>query len=488
MNAADNWLEVDRKGLAKLLERRSPEWIVYELIQNAWDTQATTVEVSLQRDGRFVRLEVKDDDPNGFADLSHAFTLYAESTKKGNAELRGRFNCGDKVVLARCTSAELTSTKGTLRFDEKGRHRLRRKSLTGSSFVAVMKMSADEYAACLAGVRRLIPPQGVTTIFNGEPLPKRNPIDTFTATLPTEVADDDGVLRRTARKTTVTAYEPLPGEVPALYELGIPVVETSDRWHVDIGQRVPLNVDRDNVTPAYLAKVRALVLEYMAPLLDAEQANATWVRNAIQEHGNELSDSVVSKILDLRFTDKRVAHDVSDPESNARAVAAGYTVVHGSQMSRAEWDAARRTGTILPAGRVTPSPKPFSPDGRPLQYIEEDAMSPAMRAFRDYAERIGHRLLQRLVTCWLTKDTTWQFAGAYSTGRLIINWRDVRRPWEAGELILINDLLLHEFAHHFEESHLSDDFHRALSRLGAKLTQLALDEPTLFNLPSTEAA
>lgn len=488
MNAADNWLEVDRKGLAKLLERRSPEWIVYELIQNAWDTQATTVEVSLQRDGRFVRLEVKDDDPNGFADLSHAFTLYAESTKKGNAELRGRFNCGDKVVLARCTWAELTSTKGTLRFDEKGRHRLRRKSLTGSSFVAVMKMSADEYAACLAGVRRLIPPQGVTTIFNGEPLPKRNPIDTFTATLPTEVADDDGVLRRTARKTTVTAYEPLPGEVPALYELGIPVVETSDRWHVDIGQRVPLNVDRDNVTPAYLAKVRALVLEYMAPLLDAEQANATWVRNAIQEHGNELSDSVVSKILDLRFTEKRVAHDVSDPESNARAVAAGYTVVHGSQMSRAEWDAARRTGTILPAGRVTPSPKPFSPDGRPLQYIEEDAMSPAMRAFRDYAERIGHRLLQRLVTCWLTKDTTWQFAGAYSTGRLIINWRDVRRPWEAGELILINDLLLHEFAHHFEESHLSDDFHRALSRLGAKLTQLALDEPTLFNLPSTEAA
>ena len=115
-------------------------------------------------------------------------------------------------------------------------------------------------------------------------------------------------------------------------------------------------------------------------------------------------------------------------------------------------------------------------------------MSPAMRAFRDYAERIGHRLLQRLVTCWLTKDTTWQFAGAYSTGRLIINWRDVRRLWEAGELVPINDLLLHELGHHFSDSHLSEDYYRALSRLGAKLTQLALYEPTLFKLPSTEAA
>ena len=75
---------------------------------------------------------------------------------------------------------------------------------------------------------------------------------TFETVLPTVLADDEGVLRKTTRKTLVSVYEPLDSETPTLYEMGIPVVETGDRYHVDIGQKVPLNMDRDNVTPAYL--------------------------------------------------------------------------------------------------------------------------------------------------------------------------------------------------------------------------------------------
>jgi 3-(3-hydroxy-phenyl)propionate hydroxylase len=32
------------------------------------------------------------------SDLTHAFTLFAESAKKGDAEKRGRFNLGEKLV------------------------------------------------------------------------------------------------------------------------------------------------------------------------------------------------------------------------------------------------------------------------------------------------------------------------------------------------------------------------------------------------------
>ena len=37
-------------------------------------------------------------------------------------------------------------------------------------------------------------------------------------------------------------------------EMGIPVVPVDEnlRWHVDIGQKVPLNIERDNLTPSYL--------------------------------------------------------------------------------------------------------------------------------------------------------------------------------------------------------------------------------------------
>jgi hypothetical protein len=75
----------------------------------------------------------------------------------------------------------------------------------------------------------------------------------------------------------VSIYEPLPGEVSSLYEMGLPIVETGDRWHVSVCQKVPLNRDRDNVRPAYLQAVRVAVLNAAHDLLTAdEEATAAW--------------------------------------------------------------------------------------------------------------------------------------------------------------------------------------------------------------------
>ena len=43
----------------------------------------------------------------------------------------------------------------------------------------------------------------------------------------------------------------------------------------------------------------------------------------------------------------------------------------------------------------------------------------------------------------------------------------------------LNDLLIHEFAHKFGD-HLSKEFDRAMSRLGAKMVTLALNNPGFF--------
>ena len=98
----NNWFDVDKVGLSKLLQRREKSFLVYELIQNAWDQNVTKVDVSLERiEGkRCVRIVVSDDDPEGFQELAHAFTLFAESTKKKDPTKRGRFNIGEKWVLA----------------------------------------------------------------------------------------------------------------------------------------------------------------------------------------------------------------------------------------------------------------------------------------------------------------------------------------------------------------------------------------------------
>src|ERR1700733_233368 len=76
-----NWFEVDRIGLSKQLARKGWRWIVYELVQNAWDEKSTRVDVALEPipDRPLAKISVKDDSPDGFKNLSHAFTLFAET-------------------------------------------------------------------------------------------------------------------------------------------------------------------------------------------------------------------------------------------------------------------------------------------------------------------------------------------------------------------------------------------------------------------------
>ena len=129
----DSWLTVDRDGLAKVIARNGKAFCVYELIQNAWDEDVTRVDVILDplpKERGLCLLTVKDDSPDGFLDLSHSFTLFAESKKKGNAAKRGVFNVGEKLVLALCVSAHVQSMTGTVRF-KGGKHD--EEDMTGAS-------------------------------------------------------------------------------------------------------------------------------------------------------------------------------------------------------------------------------------------------------------------------------------------------------------------------------------------------------------------
>ena len=125
MTKTADWFTVDRKGLAKLLERRGKEFVVYELLSNALDTEAKEISIDLKaRPGKRVAdLIVVDDHPDGWRNLDHAYTLFAESEKKGDAEKRGRFNLGEKLVLALCEEAAISTTTGTVTFNGDGRRR-----------------------------------------------------------------------------------------------------------------------------------------------------------------------------------------------------------------------------------------------------------------------------------------------------------------------------------------------------------------------------
>src|SRR6185436_2231464 len=116
--------------------------------------------VTLDYQGRKkARLVVEDDAPEGFKDLSHAFTLFADSAKKTNPEQRGRFNLGEKLVLAISDEVTICTTKGGIRFDAKGRHHLRSRQSVGSRIECLLRLTPGECLVIAAQARKLICPK-----------------------------------------------------------------------------------------------------------------------------------------------------------------------------------------------------------------------------------------------------------------------------------------------------------------------------------------
>src|SRR5438046_1362539 len=108
-----NWFDVDKAGLAAQLERRGKSFALFELIQNAWDSGTDKVNVRLApiEGSPYATLEVEDFG-EGFADLGESYRMFAKSRRAGDAEKRGRFNLGEKLVLSLCRQAVITSTCG----------------------------------------------------------------------------------------------------------------------------------------------------------------------------------------------------------------------------------------------------------------------------------------------------------------------------------------------------------------------------------------
>lgn len=477
-----DWFTVDKSGLAKLLEKKGKSFAIFELIQNAWDTNATKVSIKLEPvpSRPYATILVEDNDPEGFKNLSHAFTLFAESDKKSDPSKRGRFNLGEKLVLALCEKAEIITTKGSVYFTSEGRTEGRKKLNAGSLFYGMMRMTREEYAEVEAAVRTLLPPDNIQTVFNGQPLPPKKALKTFEVTLPTEISDAEGYLKKTARKTLVSVYEAEAGETAMIYEMGIPIVQTGDKWHISVHQKVPLNVDRDNVTPAYLREVRTLVLNAMFENVLGQDATAPWVREAV---ANESVDpKAVEAVITQRFGAKRVIYDPTDPEGTKIAVSQGYTVIPGGALSAGEWKSVKASGAALPAGQVTPSPKPFSEEGKELKTIPKSEWTYGMKNIVEFAEVLGERVLRKPIEVTLGNDPHWPFAATYGKQHLIFNvgrlgcqWFD--RSCSDPEVLA---LLAHEFAHEYGVDHLSKDFHDGICRVAAAMTIAAFADPHLF--------
>jgi hypothetical protein len=466
MKSTTQWFTVDKAGLAAVATRRGTAPLLLEPVQNSWDEEGVTfvkVDLSPINGKPQVKLRVEDDSPDGFRDLADAYTLYKQSYKIGNPEQRGRFNCGEKFLLSVASEASIISTTGSISFGPDGRKLGRKKTETGSVLTATLKMKREELDKALVLLRSMIPPQGIKTTINGEVLRHRKPIAEEFRTLQTEISGEEGGFRLTRRRTTISIHELLEGETPHLYEMGIPVDKLDCPWHVDVAQKVPLSVDRGSVRQAFRLDVERHIAEIMADDISEEEAQGGWLGTALESM--EDADAIRS-VIQTRLGDA-VTFNPHAPESNKRAIDAGYAVIHGRQFSKAAWETIRSANALVPSSnKFDDGRAEMSGDGIPP--LDESQWTPDMRRLVEYTKKFALHTTQKHISVDLWKSHKLPWAGICGSSSIGINVCKLsyRDQFE------VDRLLIHECAHLKVSDHLTSAFYNECCRIGARLRTL----------------
>jgi len=466
---SDDWFTVDRKGLAQLYADKPKWYIIRELLQNALDEARETIHILTQKKGKTVTISVEDDGP-GFRDITDSYRLFGDTYKRSEPEKRGRFNTGEKWAFALCKSATVFTTSGTVTFDQGGRHvSKRRKKSCGTIVTVDIVMNNEEYQNMHDYLNTWIIPQNIIVSLDNVEIGHDiwdNYFKKFDATLPTEYAKEGGVMQRTTRKTQVVLFR---NQGPSfLYEMGIPVFEVDLPYHVDVQQKIPLNSDRDMVTQSFLKALYTAVLNNSYEEVTEETASETWVRIATE--GKNVDRSAVERVLDQRYGRDRVTATPNDPIANDEAKANGFTLVHGSMMSGAEWK------NVKGMGLIASSSEKF---GMTFVDAEDVDLTGGMRLVERLAKAIANEFQDNDITVRFVMFKSSTMA-QYGDRELTFNVEALDRaffndPLSSDVLDLIIHELGHEKGHHTEKA-----YHQELTRLAGELIVKGIKEPEWF--------
>lgn len=490
-----DWFIADKDGLRqvheRLVNRRGFGLIGGELYQNSSDADATVCKMTIDKVPGKPRVMITvEDDGHGFHNLTHAWTMFAPSEKKSDPTKAGRFNLGEKVVLSFAHQAIIETTTGTVVFNETGRHEHpRKKRASGTVLTAELACNSERYMQLLAYMRTIIVRDGLKLIVNDEEMPHRTPIHVFKCPLQTEIGEN---LDKSVRITEVQVYEASGDETAMLYELGIPVVETGDRWHYSVQQKVPLNSERDNVTPAFLRSVRVAVFNEMHSRISDEDTTATWVEEASSDP--KCSDAAAETMRVKKYGEKSVAADPSNPEANNEAAAHGYTVIPSRGLTTGQRDNLKRAGTLMTSSTAFPTAGKGvysnDPNAEPVTVIPYEKWSHGMKRIHDYVNGLGHKLMGISVNVLFVHadkfggGKRWSACygrGHVKQGEFHFNIFVLGYKWfDNGVTEAVDQLIIHEFGHQYESNHLSEEYYDALCMLGARLKAEVLKDPEWF--------
>jgi hypothetical protein len=310
-------------------------------------------------------------------------------------------------------------------------------------------------------------PKNVITVINEQRLEYKPPFKTITATLQTELADQNGALSKTREKTEIQIHK-VSGD-SYLYEMGIPVKKIDCPFSIDIQQKIPLDKDRENVSEAFLKDVYAEVLNATCDEIPAEKSSETWIRNATSDE--RISTEAIETIKRKRFGDKVLVANPFDPIANDDALSQGYRVIQGRELSGDEWTQIKEKAPIATTtakfGKTPVNAKELTP-------------TPEQAKVALYAKKLHLRLNNKDLNVRFVRCREAGESANYGLGTLTFNLAWLSKNFFE-EYLKTTNLILHEIGHEFG-NHTEHSYHEALTRMAQELVIIALDEPEFFSI------
>jgi len=466
-----NWFEIDVDGFRDLYKNKPKTFIINELVQNAFDENTKECSVWVEYFNNMIEVTVKDDSPEGFKNITHAYTLFADTYKRRDPTKRGRFNLGEKQVIAICNRAEVQTTKGTIVFDDRGRTKLDAKTKKGSIIRINFNGSEKDKNILIKHACSLLSPEGIRYVVNGKRIKSKAIFKSFEAKLLTDIFNGE-ILKVQLRDTYIHLIE--SSDQSYIYEMGIPIMKTDCLWHIDVQQKVQLNIDRDNILPSYVQDLYAEVVNNAYEHIT--EHSALWVRTAMKD--TRIKKETVAHIMKERFTDKYCIANPLDSNAMEDAISHGFKPIYGGEMSGDEWDIVKDLTNIQSATQL------FGNNDITQAEVIQPNKNQKITAL--YAKKIADRLLDiKVKVKFVTANGTSRVADydredkilRFNVGHPYLKQKFFDEP--TGEKP--TKLIIHELSHE-DGGHIDYDYQEMQSTLGAKLTMLGRNEPSFFKV------
>jgi len=466
-----NWFEIDSQGLKNLFGRKNKTFILRELVQNAFDENITECKIDLKWNKGIAIISVEDDSPEGFRDLTHAYILFGDTYKRRDAEKRGRFNIGEKLVFCVSKEAKVETTKGTIIFDKKGRHKKLEKRDKGSKITIKVSMTKYEFNKLIEDVLLYIPPKNIKFMLNKARIDRIDKYLTssFKTILTTEI-EKNNVMTRTKRKTVVDVYK-LDRDKHYIYEMGIPITEIDCEYDIDIQQKIPLSLDRETVLPSFLKDVYAEVLNHMYDKLTEDNAAETWVNIAISD--DRINKDAVETVLKKRYGEKIVVGNQFDPNSIDDAISHGFRVVRGGEFGKEIWEKIKRFDLLKSTSDLFGT----NFNNAPIIVPNDD-----MKKVARLSKKIAKAYFNIDITVNFVKGGRNMVTAQYGNRCLTFNITKLGNGFFSNPLSKNTiSLILHELGHE-RGNHTESNYHECLTDMAGWLIIQAIKEPTFYEV------